>query len=371
MRKSCLAALLAGAMLFSLLTGCQAPASSQSSPEVSAFQEEQDPSLPPRTGPDTSQTEAVQPAASQAAQPSSSDASAQETPPAEDPPAETPPEEDPPAEEPSPEEPPDPGGAEGEGQQPAPSEEEQPPAPQEPREDPEPVASPGSHTLYILMYHSVVEGDGAGCNDWMTTTDHLRADLQWLKDHGYTTLLPSELAGGGPLPEKAVLITFDDGYADNYRLAFPILQEFQAKAVISVIARRTVDGKPDFLTWDMCREMVDSGLVEIGSHTYDSHREDPRGIKRIQGESREEYEARIFTDIEESIRLIEENVGQKVQFFAYPHGQTEPWADDFLRERFAVTVTTRHGAANTSNGFYDLPRYNINPEQPASKYLPD
>ena len=236
--------------------------------------------------------------------------------------------------------------------------------------DPPPAVST-NHTLYILMYHSVVEGDDSGCNDWMTTTQHLREDLQWLKDHGYTSVLPSELASGTPLPEKAVLITFDDGYADNYQLAYPILQEFQAKAVIALIAERIQDGVPGFLTWDMCREMADSGLVEFGSHSYDSHREDPRGIKRMSGESREAYEARIFPDLEQSIQLIEDNVGQKVVYFAYPHGQTESWASDFLAQHFAVTVTTRHGSANTSGGLYDLNRFNINTRQTAHQYLPD
>ena len=236
---------------------------------------------------------------------------------------------------------------------------------------PAPAKPSNNHTLYILMYHSVVEGDGSNCNDWMVTTQRLREDLQWLKDHGYTTLLPSELASGAPLPPKAVLITFDDGYSDNYRLAYPLLQEFQAKAVISVIAERVEDGVDGFLTWDMCREMADSGLVEFGSHSYDSHREDPRGIKRMSGESREAYEARIFPDLEKSIQLIEEHVGRNVLFFAYPHGQTESWASDFLAQHFAVTVTTRHGAANISRGLYDLPRFNINTRQTARQFLPD
>ena len=240
----------------------------------------------------------------------------------------------------------------------------------QPQPEPEPVKPSNNHTLYILMYHSVVDGDGSNCNDWMTTTQRFREDLQWLKDHGYTTLLPSELENGASLPEKAVLITFDDGYANNYTQAFPVLKEFQAKAVISMIVRRTVDGKPDFLTWDMCREMADSGLVEIGSHTYDHHANDPRGIKRMNGESRKDYEARIFSDLEKSISLIEENVGKPVTFFAYPHGQTEPWASDFLKEHFAMTVTTQHGPANVSHGLYDLSRHNINFKEPLSKYLP-
>ena len=74
--------------------------------------------------------------------------------------------------------------------------------------------------------------------------------------------------------------------------------------------------------------------------------------------------------LEESIRLIEENVGQPVQFFAYPHGQTEPWADNFLKEHFAVTVTTRVAPADLSDGLYQLPRYNINTTNSPACYLP-
>ncbi len=343
MRSKYIAFLLAGMLTLSLLTACHAPDPTVSGTEPSASQGEQEPA-PGKTG-EIIQTDAPQqgqlPDASQQGQlpQDSGEAPGKEPPAQEEPTQEVIPPQEKPVEEEIP-----------------------------PQEKPRPSSN---HTLYILMYHHVIDGDESRCNDWTTTTQRLREDLQWLKDHGYTTLLPSELTSGAALPEKAVLITFDDGYASNYQLAFPLLQEFQAKAVISMIVRRTVDGKPDFLTWDMCREMTDSGLVEFGSHTYDFHGNDPRGIQRMSGESRKAYEERIFSDINESIQLIEENVGRPVRFFAYPHGQTEPWANDFLREHFDVTVTTQHGAADTSDGFYDLPRYNINPKQPVSKYLPD
>ena len=258
--------------------------------------------------------------------------------------------------------------------EPAPEPQPQPqpePAP-EPQPQPQPEPQPQKNTtLHILMYHDVIQGDGSSCGDWTVTDQRFREDLQWLKDHGYTTMLPSQVISGQPLPEKAVLITFDDGYASNYNLAYPILKEFQDKAVISMIVARTAEGRPDFLTWAMAKEMEDSGLVEIGSHTYDSHKEDPRGIKRGKGENQEAYQARIFTDLEDSIRLIEENTGYKVNFFAYPHGQTEPWASDFLAQHFSMTVTTHHGAADIGGGLYNLPRYNINMKQPPSKFLPD
>jgi peptidoglycan/xylan/chitin deacetylase (PgdA/CDA1 family) len=121
----------------------------------------------------------------------------------------------------------------------------------------------------------------------------------------------------------------------------------------------------------MCREMLASGLVEFGSHTYDSHSEETHGVKRLSGESQADYEARVFPDLQTSIDLIEENLGIKVQFFAYPHGQAESWAGSFLREHFSMTVTTKHGAASIANGLYDLPRITVSMEEPVNKFLPD
>ena len=143
----------------------------------------------------------------------------------------------------------------------------------------------------VLMYHNIVP-DGEDCNEMSITAGRLEEDLQWLADNGWTTVLPGQLAAGDPIPGKAVMLTFDDGYRGNYELAYPLLQDFQAKAVISIVVSYVDGQNPDFLTWDMCREMADSGLVEFGSHTYASHDEEEHGIKRRWGESREDYEAR-------------------------------------------------------------------------------
>jgi len=234
--------------------------------------------------------------------------------------------------------------------------------------EPQLPPEPGNSTLYVLMYHSFVP-DGTECNNWTLTDARLREDLQWLADNGYTTILPSELVAGEPLPEKAVMLTFDDGYANNYTVAYPLLREFQAKAVISLVVNHQFHQDEKHLSWDMCREMVQSGLVEIGSHTYNCHNNSPRGIQRMDGESQKDYETRVFADLQTSIDLIEENVGTAVQFFAYPHGQTEPWANDFLKEHFSLTVTTHHGSTDISKGLYDMNRYNVSMDTPLSSIL--
>lgn len=230
---------------------------------------------------------------------------------------------------------------------------------------PEPVRNT---ELYILMYHDFVEGDGADCNDWTLPIHRFREDLQWLSDHGYTAVLPSQLAAGEPLPERAVMITFDDGYESNYTLALPVLKEFNAGAVISLIVNHMDHQDPGWLTWDMCREMAETGLVEFGSHTYEFHA--GQGILRRDGERRKAYEARVFPDIEKSISMIQSEVGNEVIFFAYPHGTTDKWASDFLEDHFSVTVTTKHGSADVSDGLYDMPRHNISLRGAPSQYLP-
>ncbi len=141
-------------------------------------------------------------------------------------------------------------------------------APESPRIYPSsPEGAPAAYELRlpVLMYHHVIPG-WQECNEMTVTVERLEQDLQWLAENGYRTVLPRELAAGQPLPEKPVLLTFDDGYRSNYDLAYPLLQKYQAKAAIAVMAYMQDNPGGNFLTWDMCREMTASGLVEIGSH---------------------------------------------------------------------------------------------------------
>lgn len=242
------------------------------------------------------------------------------------------------------------------------------PSPTQWPEPAHPQYAQGRDRLYILMFHTVLP-DGYECNDWAVSVSQLRAYLQWLGDHGYTTVLPRQIAAGEALPGRAVMLTFDDGYATNYTLAYPILQEFGARAVISPVVGRVDGENEDFLTWDQCREMVESGLVEIGSHTYSCHEYD-HCLRRLEGESREEYEERVFPDIDKSIRRIQEELGVAVTFFAYPNGRLDSWSNEYLSHRFTMSVSTTYGTARLSKGLYRLPRFTVNASQPVWALLP-
>lgn len=238
-----------------------------------------------------------------------------------------------------------------------------------PESAPEPTSEPlpeKNTKLYVLMYHHFVP-DGTECNPWTLTESRFREDLQWLADNDYTTILPSELASGKELPEKAVMITLDDGYESNYHIAYPLFQEFQAKAVISLITRHLGNGTS--WSWEMCREMAQSGLIEFGAHTHQAHSLYTQGIVHGTNESREEYNERILQDIQTSIDLIEENLGNSVLLFAYPYGVTDPWAEEYLSEQVSITLTTVPRPADISAGLYNLPRYNVSMNTPLSSFM--
>ena len=224
--------------------------------------------------------------------------------------------------------------------------------------------------LPVLMYHHVVP-DGEPCNEMTVTAGRLEQDLCWLAANGYRTVLPRELAAGEPLPEKAVLITFDDGYRSNYTLAFPLLQKYRAKAAVALMAYMPDNWAEAFLSWDMCREMNASGLVEIGSHGFAIHNLDERqgnfipgqanGVQRREGESDIDFQSRVLDDLLKSYDRIAMETGTPPSFFAYPYGKTDPDADALLQALFPVTLVTGPGkrAADLSGGLHGLPRFTV------------
>lgn len=248
----------------------------------------------------------------------------------------------------------------------------------------------------ILTYHDLTR-DPDDVDDMTVTDERFRLDMEFLKEFGYTPLLSADLVaihkGAAAMPDKPVMITFDDGYWSNYSIAYPILQQTGMKAVISVIAHNMEGDAPVIsdtpgeeaaeaeepaaepvrrrLSWQEMYEMVSSGLVEIGSHTYNSHNpqyggngapDGINGVMRQEGETFSEYCERIGTDLRASLDLITQRTGQKqVLYFAYPYGAYDSWMDKLLDENgVAVSVLSNNGAsADISVSLRNLLRYGI------------
>jgi peptidoglycan/xylan/chitin deacetylase (PgdA/CDA1 family) len=201
--------------------------------------------------------------------------------------------------------------------------------------------------------------------------------MEWLRDNGFTCLLPSDLvkirAGEMQMPDRPVMITFDDGYNSTYGLAFPILKETGMKAAVALVTCVSVES--DYagwgMSWRMIREMQASGLIEFGSHTNFLHNEETaQGLTRLEGESREDYIARISEDLLLSQRLIQEHTGVPCIYLAYPYGKSDPWLVEWLRETgtFSVTTTTTTRMADLADGLIGLTRYRVSmKETPASR----
>ena len=243
-------------------------------------------------------------------------------------------------------------------------------------------ASEISAQVPILMYHHLSE-DVA--NSEMVSPEQFEAQIRALSEAGYTGVSFDELQGyvlrGEPLPEKPVVITFDDGYLSNYTLAYPILQKYNMKATIFAIG--VSFGKDHYKDTDYAmtphfgaaeaKEMTDSGLISIQSHTYDMHQWPPyedgsaavrENILPLAGESEEAYVQALTEDFTKSRAQLEDATGQPVDVLAYPAGQYSTLAQVTLQELGVhVTLSTNPGVNTVVKGLpqtlYAMLRFGI------------
>lgn len=223
---------------------------------------------------------------------------------------------------------------------------------------------PESKPLPILMYHHLDEqGDGNAT----VSVGGFRRQMELLKKEGYTPITCQQLVSfteGGTLPEKPVLITFDDGYASNYRLAFPILKEYGFPATIFVIGctagsdtyKETGHPILPHFGKEEAKEMLASGLITLQTHTYDMHQSlaleqaDPirKNILPFEWESEADYVATLTADHQKERALLAEWGVQEHWAIAYPGGETCPLTDQTMQELgIKITLTTDGIKVNT------------------------
>jgi biofilm PGA synthesis lipoprotein PgaB len=211
-------------------------------------------------------------------------------------------------------------------------------------------AAPGD--FLVLCYHDIVVNVREQRDPDAVDVEQLAQQFAWLRGHGYVAVSVSDIvaarSGGKPLPAKAVLLTFDDGYRSVYTHVFPLLKLYRFPAVVAVVGS-WMDAAPDqmidygdtrrprsdFVAWSELKEMADSGLVEVASHSYDLHRgvvANPQNnsmpaaaARRYDArsggyESDADYDARIRADLERSARAIGEQLGKRPRVMVWPYG---------------------------------------------------
>ena len=202
----------------------------------------------------------------------------------------------------------------------------------------------------IVMYHSILK---SADSRYEITPALLESDLQYLTSHGYTTVTVSDLIAyvenGTPLPDRPIMLTFDDGHYNNYTYAYPLMKQYQCRMVLSPIViesekySSTGEANPNYghVRWEDMREMVESGVVEIQNHSYNLHTYNGsvRGIRPVAGESDEAYHTRLRTDLSTAQTALQTQVGVTPTAFVYPFGATSERAVSVLRELgFSATL---------------------------------
>jgi peptidoglycan/xylan/chitin deacetylase (PgdA/CDA1 family) len=195
------------------------------------------------------------------------------------------------------------------------------------------------YTLPIIMYHSTFNSD---TGKYRITPAQLQKDLIFIKEQGFTTIMLRDVIAykekGRPLPKKPIMLTFDDGYTNNYLYAFPLLKKYNMKCVMSVVGAlidaNYKDGVKNethsHVTYEQIREMNDSGLVEIQNHSYNLHRLKGRyGLKKNKGEDSASYEKMLKTDLTKLQNNLKEKTGIKCTALTFPFG-------GYSRETFKV-----------------------------------
>ena len=227
----------------------------------------------------------------------------------------------------------------------------------------------------IIMYHSILK-DSSRSNKYTVTPAVLEEDLKYIKDKGYTTVTIADLISyvydDKPLPEKPIVLTFDDGHYNNYGYLFPLLEKYDMKAVISIVGSYTdkftktdeANLNYSYLRWKDIKELMDTGRIEFQNHTYSLHSNTGKriGTKKIKGETDEHYKNVLEEDILKLQQEFKENTNYIPQCFTYPFGGISNASLDIIKELgFKASLSCEQGInklTKNPNSLYLLKRYN-------------
>jgi len=198
----------------------------------------------------------------------------------------------------------------------------------------------------VLMYHKVSPGQK---EKYRISPEKFASQMEYLSKKGYQTISPDDLLEfvqeGKVFPKKPVLLTFDDGYKDNFTYAYPILKKYNFRATIFLVTQYIgkkdgwSKGKEKILSWEEIERMRKEGF-SFGSHTH-TH---PNLLELSRD--------RVLSEIRDSKRILEERLGEPISFFAYPYG------------KFNSRIKEMVKGAGYSGAFSTLPGKNSRNEDP-------
>jgi len=207
----------------------------------------------------------------------------------------------------------------------------------------------------VLMYHSVADN-----GEFFTVSpESFHWQIKYLKENNFNVIPLAVLLGliknKKKIPPKTVILTFDDGYEDNYINVFPILKRFNFPATIFLTTGRIGDKKYTnkrniklpMLDWTQIKEMHASGFIDFEPHTVNH----PKLTKINLGQAEEE--------IISSKEAIEKGLDKKCDFFAYPYGLYNKEIERVVSKNFSVVLTVRQGFVSRRDNLLNLARNSV------------
>lgn len=199
--------------------------------------------------------------------------------------------------------------------------------------------------IILLNYHKIDYYD----SPLSVTPPEFEQQMSYFKTYNFHVVSLDQvydcLEKGEKLPSKPVVITFDDGYLDNYTYAYPILQKYKFPATIFVIT--DLVGKKGYINWTQAKEMSENGIA-IESHTV-KH----RPLSTQDNDS-------VMKELTKSREIIEKKIGSSVKYVAYPEGYYNELIKRLVKEAgYRGGLTIRHGTANKDSDPYALERIPI------------
>lgn len=233
-----------------------------------------------------------------------------------------------------------------------------------------------NHSIPVLMYHSITDKTK---NDACVSPKVFEQQISYLKKQGYTTISFKDLDNSinccktkpnkrnvfqnngiltfNVLPKKPIIITFDDGYEDNYTNAYRILKKYKMKATINLICSMIGKhgGNLKFLTSKEIKIMHQSGLIEFGCHTYALH--SVNLLHPLKNESNNKYFSRLYNDFKKSKRVLDNTCKIKTNIMAFPYGNSNfTIFKASVKAGFSNIITVNDGTIKYLNDLWRIPR---------------
>jgi len=203
----------------------------------------------------------------------------------------------------------------------------------------------------IMMYHSINPKTDPVMGALIVNPETFERQIRFLREWGYNILPLESLAelirDNKKLPNKVVVVTFDDGYKDFYKYAFPLLKKYRIPATMFIIVDEV--GRPDRLSWDEIQEMQLSGLITFGSHGMG-----PEPLINIGSE--DELNRQIFY----SKKFLESKLARPVNMFSYSEGFLNKHIRELvIKAGYKAAVSTKTGNCYPAKDLFALKRIRI------------